>query len=79
MQSCGRPFHSQNPPSEPYRRRMSLEEKKAQLIAFKSSGLPKSCCALLKKPTHANQAALYKDLKKYGRSTGLCWLLSPAP
>lgn len=30
-----------------------------------------------RKPTHADQAALYEDVKKYGTFTGLCWLLSP--
>ena len=33
------PFSFTGPPSEPYRRGMSLEEKKAQPIAFKSGGL----------------------------------------
>ena len=40
---------------------------------------PKSYCALNRKPTQADRSALYEDLKKYGRFTGLSWLLSPEP
>ena len=32
-----------------------------------------------RKPTQADHFALYEDLKKYGRFTGLSWLLSPEP
>ena len=40
---------------------------------------PKRYSALTRTPTHANRSALYDDLKRYGRFTGLCWLLSPEP
>lgn len=38
---------------------------------------PKKCTPLSRKPTDIDHAELYKDLKEYGRFTGLCWLLSP--
>ena len=40
---------------------------------------PKKYSALSRKPTQADRSALYEDLKKYGRFTGLCWLISPEP
>ena len=35
--------------------------------------------ALTRTPTHADRSSLYDGLKRYGRFTGLCWLLSPEP
>ena len=40
---------------------------------------PKNYCALSRTLTHADRSAFYEDLKKYGKFTGLCWLLSPEP
>jgi len=40
---------------------------------------PKDYCALSRTLTHADRSAFYEDLKKYGKFTGLCWLLSPEP
>ena len=40
---------------------------------------PKKYTPLSRKPTDIDRAELYKDLKEYGRFTGLCWLLSPEP
>ena len=40
---------------------------------------PKRYSALTRTSTHADRSALYDDLKRYGRFTGLCWLLSPEP
>ena len=40
---------------------------------------PKKYRPLSRKPTDIDRAELYKDLKEYGRFTGLCWLLSPEP
>ena len=30
-------------------------------------------------PTHTDRSTFYEDLKKYRKSTGLCWLLNPEP
>ena len=40
---------------------------------------PKKYTCLSRKPTNIDRADLYKDLKEYGRFTGLCWILSPEP
>ena len=40
---------------------------------------PKKYCALSRSLTHTDRSAFYEDLKKYGKFTGLCWLLSPEP
>ena len=40
---------------------------------------PKHHCALSRTPTHTDCSAFYEDLKKHGKFTGLCWLLSPEP
>ena len=40
---------------------------------------PKKYTCLSRKPTNIDRTDLYKDLKEYGRFTGLCWILSPEP
>ena len=40
---------------------------------------PKDYCALSRTLTHTDRSAFYEDLRKCGKFTGLCWLLSPEP
>ena len=40
---------------------------------------PKFYCALSRRLIHTGCSALYEDLKKYRKFTGLCWLYSPVP
>jgi hypothetical protein len=39
----------------------------------------KKYCPLTRETTAEDRAALYNDLRRYGKFTGLCWLMSPEP
>lgn len=57
-------------------------KEKVKCFPFNSStyrNVPsaKEVFALSRKLTQPDRSVLYEDLKKYGRFTGLCWLLSP--
>lgn len=40
---------------------------------------PKQYCALSREPTQADRSSIYRSLCKYGKFTGLWWILSPEP
>ena len=40
---------------------------------------PKQYCALSREPTQADRSSIYRSLCKYGKFTGLCWILIPEP
>ena len=61
-----------------WRKRKSNTSLSAQAVA-EMFPPPKKYTALGRKPVQVDRAQLYKDLKQYGRFTGLCWLLSPEP
>ena len=39
----------------------------------------KQYCALSREPTQADRSSIYRSLCKYGKFTGLWWILSPEP
>ena len=61
-----------------WRKRKSSTSLSSQAVS-ELFPLPKKYCALLRSLTHTDRSAFYEDLKKYGKFTGLCWLLSPEP
>lgn len=85
MQSCGYPLHSQDLQPQPYSGQCQWRKWKSnsrltnQAVSELLPPPKRHNCALDRKPMQADRLALYEDLKKYGRSTGLSWLLSPEP
>ena len=61
-----------------WRKRKSNTSLSSQAVA-EMFPPPKKYIPLSRKPTEIDRAELYRDLKEYGRFTGLCWLLSPEP
>ena len=59
-----------------WRKRKSSATLSSQAVSEMFSPV-KKYTPFSRKPTDIDHAELYKDLKEYGRFTGLCWLLSP--